>query len=301
MVGLFNSCGQSALLRAKPAPGTALAGELQSAIATAREQVEGCPKLFEYEAAEYARALALKLGTAGHPLSTRRVVALARNVVALRAAHLALGHDAAAQEDAFFDAARFSIPDAAWGKPVDGKKLLTAHRAAWEVAHLAAGSPLRALLTETDPLRLIALSLQPGIEPAEAGSVLTDAFASLPKPARLVTAAVLFPRLRARSDLPAVALEGVAAECARVAKAGTERVVVRRSGADWKRDFLSTQLAGLDTRTQRGRVLQNAAITLLAEDERFELGDLVRALDRALEVFGPRRRAGSAKAAEEAA
>ena len=105
-------------------------------------------------------------------------------------------------EDAFYGAARFSLPDAAWGRPVEGHVILAAHRAAWEAARLAADSPHRALLVETNPLRRIALALQLDLPPGEAGAVIADGFSALPRPARLVTSAVLFPRLAVAARSP---------------------------------------------------------------------------------------------------
>jgi hypothetical protein len=162
---------------------------------------------------------------------------------------------------------------------------VAAHRAAWEAAGLAPGSPARALLTETDPVRLIALALTSPLDPAEAGTVIADAFASLARSARLVTAAVLFPRLTRRPDLPASAIETVAEAYAAVVRGGSERVAVRRGGQDWKRQILGTRLAELDPSTDRDRVIHNAAATLMAEETRFEIDDLGRAFDHARDVL----------------
>ena len=172
------------------------------------------------------------------------------------------------------------MPDAAWGRPVEGHVLLAAHRAAWEAARLAADSPERALLVETDPLRRIALALQLELPPGEAGAVIADGFSSLSRPVRLVTSAVLFPRLATRPDLPASTLEAVAEAYAAVARSGRETVTVRQGGRDWKRDLLGSRLAALDPTSPRDRVLHNAAAVLMADDEPFALDDLARAWRR---------------------
>ena len=122
--------------------------------------------------------------------------------------------------------------------------------------------------------------------------MIADAFSSLERPARLVTAAVLFPRLAHRTDLPASALEAVADAYATVARRGDERVTVTRGGQDWKRELLSRTLAELDPTRPRDRVLQNAAAVLMADDERFEFDTLVRAWDEATAALAPVRSKG---------
>ena len=281
-----------------------------------RGAVERCrARLVESEgrlrgrAAEYVDVLAAKLGAAGHPLSTRRAVTLVRNVESLRAAQQALGEREdgsqrlrrtdgretdADLEDAFYAATRFSLPDAAWGRPVEGHVLLAAHRAAWEAARLAADSPHRALLVETNPLRRIALALQLDLPPGEAGAVIADGFSALSRPVRLVTSAVLFPRLAERNDLPASTLEAVAEAYAAVVRSGRETVTLRQGGRDWKRELLGTRLAKLDPTSPRDRALQNTAAILMADDERFDLDALAAAWDEASAVLSPPSSRGAA-------
>jgi len=259
-----------------------------------REAVERCRSLLseagresKARAADYVDVLAAKLAAAGHPLSTRRAVALVGNIASLRAAEQALSNGGDL-EDVFYSAARHSLPDAAWGRPIEGHVLLAAHRAAWEAARLAAGSPERALLAETDPLRRIALALTLDLPASEAGAVIADGFSALPRGERLVTSAVLFPRVAKRKDLPASALEAVAEAYAAVARGGRAHVTVRQGGRDWKRELLGTRLATLDPASARDRVLQNAAAVLMADDERFDLDALVAAWDRATAALSPR-------------
>ena len=280
------------------------AGEtVRKAVDRCRELLADAEARLRGRAAEYVDVFAAKLAAAGHPLSTRRAVTLVRNVESLWAAQQVLQEDANGSrvgnearedgapgvardtEDAFYSAARFSVPDAAWGRPVEGHVLLAAHRAAWEAARLAADSPERALLVETDPLRRIALALQLQLPPGEAGAVIADGFSSLSRPVRLVTSAVLFPRLAARPDLPASTLEAVAEAYAAVARSGRETVTVRQGGRDWKRDLLGSRLAALDPTSPRDRVLHNAAAVLMADDEPFDLDDLARAWDEATSVL----------------
>jgi len=274
----------------RPTPGAA--DQLREAVERCRGRLAEAEGRLRGRAAEYVDVLAAKLAGAGHALSTRRAVTLVRNVESLWAAQRVLDGEVpggeAGDEDAFFAAARFSVPDAAWGRPVEGHVLLAAHRAAWEAACLAADSPHRALLVETDPLRRIALALELDLQPAEAGAVVADGFAALPRPVRLVTSAVLFPRLAERTDLPACTLEAVAEAYAAVARGGRETVTLRQGGRDWKRELLGTRLATLDPESPRDRVLQNAAALLMADDERFDLDALVAAWDEATAVLSGR-------------
>ncbi len=260
------------------------AERLRGAVDRCRALLSTTGSELKARAADYVDVLAAKLAAAGHPLSTRRAVALVGNIASLRAAQQAVGEDVDL-EDVFYSAARFSLPDAAWGRPVEGHVLLAAHRAAWEAARLAAGSPERALLAETDPLRRIALALTLDLPASEAGAVIADGFSSLPRGERLVTSAVLFPRLAKRKDLPASALEAVAEAYAAVARGGRAHVTVRQGGRDWKREILGTRLATLDPKSARDRVLQNAAAVLMADDERFDLDALVGAWEKARAVL----------------
>ena len=161
--------------------------------------------------AEYVQFVAVKLGEAGYPLSTRRAVQLARNIEAL-AAVLATEGGKPGTEDAFFVALRHSIPDAAWGRPVPRTQLAAIHRTAWEIVR-AEFDELKSLLREADPLRRIARVLSMGDVPAvERGQVLADSYAALERPSRLLAAAVLMPRVARCGDLPAASIEAIAAD-----------------------------------------------------------------------------------------
>ena len=74
------------------------------------------------------------------------------------------------------------------------------------------------------------------------------------------------------------------------------KVTVRNGGADWRREILSKDLAGLNRATTRGKLLANAAIVLLQEDETFEMAALEAAYDHAHDVLktGRARRDGAA-------
>jgi len=217
----LSEADQLSVLREAGRPAADADERLREAVDSARAGLADASRELCDLAAEYTRVLAARLGAAGHPLSTRRAVTLARNVAALRAAQRTLWASADGalpdREEAFHAAARTSLPDAAWGLPVPAHVVLAAHRTAWEAARLAADAPERALLAEPDPLRRIGLALDAPLPPADAGAVIADAFASLARPARLVTAALLFPRLADRTDFPATTLEAIAADYALVA------------------------------------------------------------------------------------
>jgi hypothetical protein len=293
VLGQLSDDDRRAVLLGGGRPQPDASDKLREAVERCRARLGGSEGRLRGRAAEYVDVLAAKLAAAGHPLSTRRAVTLVRNVESLRAAQQTLlaeenGPEGGSDlEDTFYAAARFSLPDAAWGRPVEKHVLLAAHRAAWEAAQLAADSPHRALLVETNPLRRIALALQLDLPPGEAGAVIADGFAGLSRPVRLVTSAVLFPMLAERADLPASTLEAVADAYATVARSGRETVTVRQGGRDWKRDILGTHLAKLDPTSPRDRVLQNAAAVLMADDERFDLDALATAWDEAKVALSP--------------
>ena len=233
---------------------------------------------------EYVPLVAQKLAQAKHPISTRRAVQLARNIEALAAVFRARGDDAAT-EDAFYVGLRHSTPDTAWGNPIDPATLLSVHRAAWEIARLE-NAALKSIFRETDAIRRIALALAADfMSPAERGQVVLDSYASLDRPTRLASVAVLLPRLSEDGELPATAVEVVAADYAAIAGAGGVTVTVRRGGADWKRDILGQWLSSLDLKTRRGKVLGNVAAVLLRDEHEFTAGQVEQAFDHAVSVF----------------
>lgn len=274
---------QQALLEhgSEEAPGGREA--LRAAVDELRRLLPGAAERLRAPAAAYVRAVAAALRRAGHPLSTRRAAQLARNVAAVCAAHLVLA-TGRPEEDAFYDALRGSLPDAAWGRPVEASALLATHRAAWETVQLDPDGPLARIQGEADPLRRIALALRAHaggqLEPAAAGSVVADSYAALPAAERLAASAALLPRLSRAGDLPTAALEPVARDFARVAAGGAVSLPVSCSTGDWRRQVLCQGLPGLDTATERGRRLHNVAVALLDADTPFELRRVAAVYDR---------------------
>ena len=123
------------------------------------------------------------------------------------------------------------------GRAVPQATLLTAHRAAWQLAKLDERSEVKAILIEPDAVRRIALTLSSSLTGGEAGRIVVDAFSSLSRLARLATAAVLAPLAAQRTDLPAATIEPIARDFALLAASSAEQIVVRNGGADWRREF----------------------------------------------------------------
>jgi MoxR-like ATPase len=279
------------------APDTAT--RLRAGVAAVQLEVATVGCALRDSAAEYVQVVSTKLANAEHPISTRRAVQLTRNIVAVAAAlrvqDPAVPFDDKVCEDAFYTALRHLLPDAAWGNPISQTTLLAVHRAAWQLARADQRQDMRAILLETDPVRRIALTLTSTLAGSEAGRVIVDAFSSLTPVARIGTAAVLGPIVARRKDLPAATVEPIASEFAGLAARHSERVTVRNGGADWRRQILSTYLAGLDRDTTRGKMLANAAIVLMQRDERFETDMLESAYDHAQSTLNAcARKAGAA-------
>lgn len=254
----------------------------------------------QHAAAEYVQIVAQKLANAEHPVSTRRAVQLTRNIIAVAATlniadgaaprgHDDDGFESHRYEDAVYTALRHSLPDEAWGAPVPPATLLTAHRAAWQLAKLDERSELKAILTELDPVRRIARTLASSLSGGEAGRIVADAFSSLPRLARLATAAVLAPLAAMRTDLPVATVEPIARDFAQLASRNAEQITVRNGGSDWRREILSKHLAALNRSTSRGRIVANAAVLLMQEDEPFEMPILEAAYDHAVQMLAPVR------------
>lgn len=255
---------------------------LLGVLGEAREALAAVEKEEGATAAEYAMLVAGQLEAAGHPLSTRRAVQLARNVAAVRAvSRVAGGGDPEAD---YLGALRCSVPDAAWGRRVPLAKLAGAHRQAWVAAGLAEGSPRRRLLAAKNGFARMAIAMEGAFPAHEAAGVLVDAYASLTVPERLVAATVFMPVLSRRRDLPAAALEPVATDWAALAAARTEIVSVGPGGA-WKRTVLSSDLPRLDRGSEKGRSLAAVATTLLGMDHEFRVEDLERAWAGAVDAL----------------
>ena len=170
--------------------------------------------------AAYVDVLIAKLGAAKIAIGGRRAAMLLRNMVAVRAAHLALGLPG--DERACRSALLSSIPDVV-RKRVARATLLAAHEAAWRETSLANDDPRRTLLSVRDPLRraLLALSL-PGVAKRIRGEALCAALADLPPEEARMVAWTVLPAVLDTNLVPAVAAETVASLVAGIAFNGAE-------------------------------------------------------------------------------
>lgn len=204
------------------------------ASATVRALVEGTrdliaaasPALREC-AAQYVLAVAPRLRDAKVTVGGRRAATLARNLVAVWAAHLMLGRRR--DGDAFLLALQASIPEVV-RRPVPRTKMLAAHRQAWEQVTVPEETPERQLLAVRDPIRRAALALTLHGVPAPArGEALCGALAQLSPTDAAIVAWQLLPRLHVPDRaVPATAVETVAGIVAPVANGG---IAVRGWGA----------------------------------------------------------------------
>jgi MoxR-like ATPase len=183
--------------------------------------------------ATYVDVLIAKLGAARIGIGGRRAAMLLRNVVAVRAAHLALG--LASDERACRAAVLSSIPDVVRTR-VSRATLLAAHEAAWRETSMSDDDPRRTLLSVRDPLRraLLAISL-PGVSSVIRGEALCSALADMPTADATMLAWTVLPALLSMSLVPATAVETVASLVSSIAYGGAE---VRGFGPhrDWAID-----------------------------------------------------------------
>jgi MoxR-like ATPase len=172
--------------------------------------------------ADYLIGLLPLAAKAGHELSTRRATTLLRCILAVQAARTVLAKAASLPapewEDAAWLAFRHGLPGSAHGAKTDAAALLAAHRQAWRLCGLEAGDPWRRLLAVADPAERLALAcdLAESIDKSEFAGLITNALASQKERSlRSALALVTYLRLRDGTDLPAIAVETLAAEAQR--------------------------------------------------------------------------------------
>ncbi len=162
--------------------------------------------------ASYVDVLIAKLGAAHIAIGGRRAATLLRNMIAVRAAHLALGLPG--DERACRAALLSSIPDVVRTR-IPRATLLAAHEAAWQEISLDNDDSRRTLLSVRDPLRRALLSLTlPGITPVVRGEALCTALSDLPRDEATVVAWSILPIVldphEADTLVPATTIETVA-------------------------------------------------------------------------------------------
>ena len=202
---------------------------------------------------EYVQLVAQKLAEAEHPMSTRRAVQIARNIEAVAAVLPRAWRRRRRPKTPSTPALRHSAARRGVGEA--GRRratLLTAHRAAWEIARLEharaegdlprarSGAPHRAGARADSH---VARGARPGGHPTP----LRRSTGRRDWPA----AAVLVPRAvrsaRTCRRRPSSRSQPTTRPRHR---SGDVTVTVRRGGADWQRGILSQWLAALDLTTQ---------------------------------------------------
>lgn len=149
-----------------------------------------------------------KLSTAGIVIGGRRAAMLFRNMIAVRAAHLALGLDG--DERACLSALMASIPTSCTRASREAR--CTPHMPPrGSETSLANDDPHRTLLAVRDPASraLLALTL-PALSPVTRGEALCSALAELPKADALVMAWSMLPALLNGERVPNTTIETVA-------------------------------------------------------------------------------------------
>ena len=229
---------------------------LRERVRATRELIAATPADVREGVAAYVHALLPRLAGAGLAAGGRRAATLLRNVVALRAACLALGR--AGRETPFAAALLCSIPDIV-RRAVPRSVILAAHAAAYREVELAENDPRRVVEAVSDPLRraLLALTL-PDLETGYRGELLCGALAALPQHRAEILAWNVLPRVLEAAIVPAYAAETVARVVATPAAGGHS---VRGWGAaqEWVR-LVRESIADTDLTDEDAEYLFNVFV-----------------------------------------
>jgi len=196
-------------------PGADAATRVRELVAAAQALIPGVRAGVGDAIATYVDVLVSKLAVAKIHVGGRRAATLFRNVVAMRAAHLALGRPGDSR--ACLAAVLASIPDIV-RRVIPRATLLAAHEAAWQQVALADDDPLRTLLAVREPLpRLLLAITLPRLEMLARGDAVCTALAELPPMDRHAVAWFVLPFLFERPLVPLVTTETVAGMVADIA------------------------------------------------------------------------------------
>jgi MoxR-like ATPase len=182
--------------------------QVRELVHATRELIAAAPADLRNAAADYVMAVIPRLAQAGVASGGRRAATLCRNLVAVRAACIALGRTG---NEAHFGAALCaSVPDVV-RRHVPRSVLMSAHTAAWKHVAIPGHDPRRMLEDVQDPLRraLLAVTL-PRLRKGWRGEALCGAVAALPAGHAQVLAWHLLPRLLEMPLVPAYAVETLA-------------------------------------------------------------------------------------------
>lgn len=190
-------------------PGADAAARLRLEVETARRCLPAVREQLCAAACDYVAALLPLLEKLRRRVSPRRARYLHDAVIAVHAARLCADARCDPGESAYL-ALRCGLPHPAAGRPLDGARVLAAHRQAWALAGLPRTDPARMVLSEPDPVRRVALGLRVGLGARELSTFILDAYAELQPARRVAFAAALYPVVCTRVDLTAAAFEALA-------------------------------------------------------------------------------------------
>jgi hypothetical protein len=178
-------------------------------------ETEHCiPRLeaeFEEWLADYVVCLVDFLETNGLPQSPRRARMIARSVVAVHAANIALYGDDADIEASAEDTVLYSIPQTATDTPPSQVKLVATHKQAWELAQHLGDETWRRVIEENDPARRVALADELGFSDENLSRLITQVLGSEDSDARQVgLATAMFLKYKNERDLDPSAFEPLA-------------------------------------------------------------------------------------------
>lgn len=179
--------------------------------------------------ADYLIAIAPLLKSNGHELSTRRMTMIMRLILAIQASrtiiHKATNLPTPDWQDAVWLGIRHSLPDLAMGVPIDQSKLLACHQQAWKLCGLDKDDPWKKILSYPNPIDRLFISCQLSdvLDITDMGGLVTSAVASQEiKAHRIALALIIYLKMRNSIDIPAVAIETVAAEAQRAISPGSK-------------------------------------------------------------------------------
>ncbi len=241
------------------APEAEAATRVRELVAATRALIPGIRCSAGETLAIYVDVLIAKLGAAGIAVGGRRAATLHRNLVAMRAAHLALGLPGDAR--ACLAALLVSMPESV-RRVISRVTLQTAHEAAWRQVSLPDDDPMRTLLAVRDPVQRALLSLTlPGMPMLARGEVLCSALAGLPPVDRLTVAWFVLPHLIERPLVSLSAMETVATIVQDIACNGvrvTGYAPHRAWAVNLRSELSRTTLAAQDAEFIHGVLAQHA-------------------------------------------
>jgi MoxR-like ATPase len=208
-----------------------------------RRLVDAFPDRDRGRVADYVVAAVDQLRGAGVPLSPRRAVMLARNVVSVHAARVALGGADRELEESAGVALAASLPQTADPESPSVVVVQGSHRQAWELSRLAQADSWRQVLEQPDAVKRVALADRLEIDDAGLAKLVTQALGSVPEQRRPGLATALYLRFHRTRDLTAAAWEPVVAQARGVLEPRVLELRLRVGGEldGWRELLASTE------------------------------------------------------------